>query len=155
MASKNITVIVPIGTTYYPDPSQVCLPPTVADIIAFFAANYVAYAATVRSNPSEDPPKRFICGFFCLFFPAFGLSIAMQMVVSCAACAGWFGDEKQESLIRKATLAGALVMVVRNTDKGKGEWQPKHGDEIHYALLHSPMGPKPSALRTCLAGFRY
>lgn len=124
LASKNITITVPNGTTYHQDPDELCLPASWTDIATFFGANYLAHVATVRSRSTESTLEAFLRAAFCLFFPAFGLSAALAMIVSCAAFAPCY--------IQKATRAGALFMVVRNK-----EWQPL--DEIvHNSILGRP-----------------
>jgi hypothetical protein len=135
MASKNITITVPNGTTYYQDPSQLCLPPSWTTIVTFFVANYVAHAATVRSTPAEGQLASFEKVFFCLFFPAFGLTVAMSMIMSCATFAAPICKKPTpESRLAKATRAGALIMVARDWD-----WEPQNGDRISYSILCIPV----------------
>jgi hypothetical protein len=128
MASKNITITTPDGAIYYQHPSELCFPASWTDFVTFFGANYFAHAATVRSTPAEKTRMVFFTSVFCLFFPAFGLSIAMSMVVSCATFA--------PSDIEKAARAGALVMVVRSREPGN-QWEPKGICSIPYAVLSS------------------
>ena len=135
MPSQNITITVPNGTTYYQNPSQLCLPSSAADIIVFFFGNYLAHVATVRSRPQDTFVENLVKTTFCLFFPAYGLSIAVPKIISCATL--------EETYLKKATRAGSLVMVVRNEN-----WKPKKGDEISYAILHCPRQSKKSKTGT-------
>jgi hypothetical protein len=132
MASKNVTITVPNGTTYYQDPGQLCLPPWTT--VLTLVANYVAHAASVRSTPADSQPTSLIKGFFCLFFPAYGWTLAMPMIMSCATFAASICKKSTpRSRLAKATRAGALIMVARDYD-----WKPEHGDHISHALLCTP-----------------
>jgi hypothetical protein len=126
MSSQNITITVTGGTMYYQNPNQLCLPSSATDIIVFFFANYLAHVATVRSRPHHTWVDKLVARTFCLFLPAFGLSIAVPMIVSCAYFA--------KTPLQMATRAGALVMVVRN-DK----WKPDSTTECSCAILN----PRP------------
>jgi hypothetical protein len=145
----NITITVPNGTVYYQEPNQLCLPAMWSDIIIFFSANYLAHAATVRSKPSESFLASFARSIIGLFFPAYGLVKATWMIVSCATFVGLFSSEvPPKNLLRGATIAGALITVVRSHSE-EDTWKPNPENKLPDALLRAPKNYKPPAPGMC------
>ena len=94
---NNVTV--PTGTVYKPAYNLLCLAAKPSDVFIFFAANYLAHAATVKSFPGESTAENIASLLFALLYPASG--IVRHAVFT-----------KHE--LQRAAQAGALCMVVRS-----------------------------------------
>jgi len=133
-ASRNITIAVPNGTSYYQNTNELCFPTSWTDIITFFGANYFAHAATIRRPPGNSTWIGLFYTVLCLLFPICGLFFALDPLLSFATFA--------PTNLQMATRAGALVMVGRTAD-----WKPADGDSIEYSVIISPRkqtAPQPA-----------
>jgi hypothetical protein len=105
----NITISVPNGTLTHDNGHILCVYGnswrTTLYIATFFAANYAAHAATIKSAPG-DKTSVTVCNIaLALLFPVSGLMRAVNAIVR-------FGRLGRSDL-EKACRAGALCMVVR------------------------------------------
>ncbi|KAF4626091.1 hypothetical protein G7Y89_g12070 [Cudoniella acicularis] len=120
---QNITIQLPEGSSNHDTPGLVCVPTHWTDIAVFFAANYVAHAATTHSLPGERPHKVALVVLAALFFPASGAFRGVLAIMSSA--------KRAESELGTAARAQALCMVVR----GPG-WKPRIEDNYPNAILY-------------------
>ncbi|KAI9650954.1 hypothetical protein NHQ30_000989 [Ciborinia camelliae] len=124
----NITIQVPNSTTQHGNEHILCLPitknywPSVAAIIIFFATNYLAHAATVKSSPGDDSLLQACNAILALFFPMSGLLRALNAIVRLPILA--------RNELEKACRAGALCMVVRAP-----HWRPKLGQKLSVGVV--------------------
>ncbi|THV49274.1 hypothetical protein BGAL_0203g00080 [Botrytis galanthina] len=124
----NITIKVPSSTTQHGNDHILCLPitrdywPSVAAVIIFFATNYLAHAATVKSSPGDDTLLQGCNALLALFFPMSGLLRALNAIVRLPILA--------RNELEKACRAGALCMVVRAP-----HWRPKPGQKISVGVV--------------------
>ncbi|TGO20014.1 hypothetical protein BTUL_0001g00210 [Botrytis tulipae] len=124
----NITIKVPNSTTQHGNDHILCLPitrdywPSVAAVIIFFATNYLAHAATVKSSPGDDTLLQGCNALLALFFPMSGLLRALNAIVRLPILA--------RNELEKACRAGALCMVVRAP-----HWRPKPGQTFHVGVV--------------------
>ena len=81
----------------------------------FVLANFVAHAATVKSQPGEPAISVFIALVLTLCFPGFGTSRGLDAIFGHAITGS--------SALQKAKKAGALCQVARTPD-----WKPQSGD---------------------------
>lgn len=117
MKYENSTISVPRGTSYQRSTDTYCVPSRWYDIAAFFLANYVTHAATVKSLPGEPTVSAIMMTFFALLFPASG---AMRALSSIRWRAEFYSDP-----LTAAARAGALCTVVR-TEK----WKLRDGETV-------------------------
>jgi hypothetical protein len=119
---RNITIAVPDQTIYSTNLDVLCLPAAWSDILAFFSANYLAHAATVRDGPGTPSLRSVMTAIICLFFPAWGLSRAIIHTLTFSILAG--------DNLTTAARAGALCMVVRLQ-----EWRPAAEESLENAIF--------------------
>lgn len=112
--SQNSTIPVPEGTTNHGDPNLLCTRSTWSSVATFFAANYIAHAATVKIDPGQPVLLGFSSMLLALILPNFGAYKGIDAIRRCAI----FGS----SPLQKAKKAGALCEVVRTW-----EWKPQPG----------------------------
>jgi len=101
-----LNVTVPTGTVYKPAYNLLCLAAKPSDVFIFFAANYLAHAATVKSFPGESTAESIVSLLFALLFPASGIVRGLDAIFRHAVFT------KHE--LQRAAQAGALCMVVRS-----------------------------------------
>ncbi|KAF4637681.1 hypothetical protein G7Y89_g408 [Cudoniella acicularis] len=124
----NTIYNVPNSTTQHGNEHILCLPitkdswPSVAAIIIFFATNYLAHAATVKSSPGDDSLVQACNAIMALFFPMSGLLRALNAIIRFPMSA--------RNEVDKACRAGALCMVVRAP-----HWRPKPGQEFDVGVV--------------------
>ncbi|CCD47342.1 hypothetical protein BofuT4_P005010.1 [Botrytis cinerea T4] len=124
----NVTIKVPNSTTQHGNEHILCLPitkdywPSVAAVIIFFATNYLAHAATVKSSPGDDTLLQGCNALLALFFPMSGLLRALNAIVRLPIFA--------RNELEKACRAGALCMVVRAP-----HWRPKTGQKFSVGVV--------------------
>jgi hypothetical protein len=122
----NLTIQVPPGATQHNNPHTLCIrgPPwkDVLSVITFFATNYIAHAATVKSTPGEGAVVTVCNIFLALCFPMFGLLRALNAIARGARFGG--------SELKNACRAGALCMVVRSPD-----WRPDPGQQLEATII--------------------
>jgi hypothetical protein len=125
---KNITILVPNGTTQHGNERIVCLPitshywPSISAVIIFFAANFLAHAATVKSSPGDSTHVQACNAFLALLFPMSGLLRALNAILR------YSRDAKTE--LDKACNAGALCMVVRGR-----HWRPEDSSDLRIGVV--------------------
>jgi hypothetical protein len=122
------TMSTPLNSTTLPptvsnhgDPHLLCLPAKWTDIIVFYLGNYVAHAATTKTEPGQN---RYIIIFVvvgALLFPVSGLYRGLYAIFSFAI----FGKTD----LQIATRAGALVMIVAEQQEPSDEG--KHPTNTH------------------------
>ena len=101
-----LNVTVPTGTVYKPAYNLLCLAAKPSDVFIFFAANYLAHAATVKSFPGESTAENIASLLFALLYPASGIVRGLDAIFRHAVLT------KHE--LQRAAHAGALCMVVRS-----------------------------------------
>ncbi|KAF4806627.1 hypothetical protein CGCSCA5_v014226 [Colletotrichum siamense] len=111
----NITITVPAGTVNHGDPRLLCTPPIWSDFIIFYATNYFVHALTLPSRPGESVLETCFTVITALFLPSTGSLRAARWLLSHA------GTVRRDELSR-ATRAGALCMVVDETERSKVSW---------------------------------
>ncbi|TIA80710.1 hypothetical protein D6C76_03061 [Aureobasidium pullulans] len=125
----NITILVPNGTTQHGNERLLCLPitsgywPSISSVIIFFAANYLAHAATVKSSPGDATLVQACNAFLALMFPMSGLLRALNAMFRYSRSA--------KTALEKACNAGALCMVVRDR-----HWQPERPSDVRVRVVH-------------------
>jgi hypothetical protein len=119
----NSTVVVPLSSTCPATSSH----KTIIYIITFFATNYLAHAATVKSTPGDSSLVKAFNILLALLFPASGLVRGLNAIAR-RAYAG-------ASELDKACKAGALIMVTR--DHG---WKPLEGQELDVVVVETTTG---------------
>jgi hypothetical protein len=122
----NITISVPNGIVTHDDGHILCVYGSSwrasLYIATFFAANYAAHAATIKSNPG-DKTSVTVCNItLALLFPVSGLMRAVNAIVR-------FG-RRGSSDVEKACRTGALCMVVRIPG-----WIPAVGQTLDATLV--------------------
>ena len=125
----NITILVPNGTTQHGNERLLCLPvtsnywPSISAVIVFFAANYLAHAATVKSSPGDGILVQACNAFLALMFPMSGLLRALNAISRYSKSA--------QTELEKACNAGALCMVVRDR-----HWRPSASSSLRIGVKH-------------------
>jgi hypothetical protein len=99
-------VKVPTGTVYKPAYNLLCLAAKPSDVFIFFAANYLAHAATVKSFPGESTAENIASLLFALLYPSSGIVRGLDAIFRHAVFT--------EHELQRAAQAGALCMVVRS-----------------------------------------
>lgn len=105
---RNVTVTVPDGFSNHSKDDLFCLPNTWSQILIFYAVNYGAYAATIRSRPGQIYYYTARDIIFALLLPFSGVMRAIESFARCS----W----PIENDFVKAACAGALCVVVRNLE---------------------------------------
>jgi hypothetical protein len=124
----NMTIQVPNSTTQHGNAHILCFPitkdywPSVAAITLFFATNYLAHAATVKSSPGDNSLVQACNAILALFFPMSGLLRALNAIIR--------SPKSARNEVDKACRAGALCMVVRAP-----HWRPKPGQELDVSVV--------------------
>lgn len=123
------------------DPNLDCSPATPWSLFIFFASNYFAHCATVKMYPGSSALGTIVATALALFFPTSGITRAVHSI----SRNSWF---REKNPLEKAAMAGALLMVVRNSS-----WKPEEGDCIRSVDLGSgesglfpPQGMVPTHL---------
>ncbi|TQN74048.1 hypothetical protein CSHISOI_01376 [Colletotrichum shisoi] len=111
----NITISVPSGTVNHGDPRLICTPPIWTDFVIFYATNYFVHALTLPSRPGESVLETCFTVITALFLPSTGSLRAARWLLSHA------GTVRRDELSR-ATRAGALCMIVDETERSKVSW---------------------------------
>jgi hypothetical protein len=123
-ALQNITFTVPEGTTNHGDDHLLCTPTVWTDVVVFFLGNYLAHAATIKTNPGESPQSVTTAIIAALLFPTAGIARGLRAIYSLAK----YGKTD----LHVAARARALCMLTR-----AGDWEPRHGEEISNVVLSS------------------
>lgn len=125
---QNITISAPVGTTQHGDDHLLCVPAQAWDILSFFAANYLAHAATVRLYPGESSLEIAWALVAAILFPTSGMIRGLGTAIRGGFLAGgedirqrYFGGTPLDIAAR----SGALCMVVRTKD-----WEPVPGTRL-------------------------
>jgi hypothetical protein len=122
----NITISVPNGTVTHDDGHVLCVYGSSwrasLYIAAFFATNYAAHAATIKSNPGDKVPVTVCNIILALLFPVSGLMRAVNAIVRFGR---WGGSD-----LEKACRSGALCMVVRTSG-----WSPAVGQTLDASFV--------------------
>jgi hypothetical protein len=108
MSLVNITVPVPDGTTDHGDVGLLCIPPNFRDFIWFYFGNYFSHAATIMSLPGQNNISTFCSIIWALTTPTAGLARGLRVIFR--------GASLQRDPLKRAQRAGALLMVVRESD---------------------------------------
>jgi hypothetical protein len=116
--SMNITVTVPDGSSNHGSSNLVCTPTTWYDVIIFFAANFFAHAATIKTLPGEKGREALFTIVLALLFPFSGISRGIEAIVRHAS---WPPADN----LTVAARAGALCIAVRGP-----RWRPKPGEIV-------------------------
>jgi hypothetical protein len=120
--NMNMTVLVPEGSRNYGDPGLLCIPNTWNLITAFYFANYVAHAFTIKTLPGEKLPSKIVIFIIALFFPFFGISRGLEAALRCArrpirrlkTQLGRANDDGDNEEILMAVRSKALCYIERN-----------------------------------------
>lgn len=127
----NITILAPNGTTQHGNERILCLPigshywPSIVAIVTFFATNYLAHAATVKSSPGDKLLVQACNAFLALLFPMSGLLRALNAIFR--------HPRSADSEVYRACKAGALCMVVRDL-----HWRPHDLSSLRVCVLDDP-----------------
>ncbi len=111
-SSQNSAIPVPEGTTNHGDPHLLCTRSTWSNVATFYLANYVAHAATVKSEPGQLMLRGVLSMLLALVLPTSGVLRGLDAIRRHAIIGG--------SPLQKARKAGALCEVVRTED-----WEPQ------------------------------
>ena len=114
---RNVTITVPEGTSDHGNPRLLCTPAKWTDVATFLLANFVAHAATVRTQPGEPVVSVISVVISALCFPSSGTGRGLEAILRHAVT----GD----SPLQMAKKAGALCQVVRTSD-----WKPRSEDVV-------------------------
>jgi hypothetical protein len=129
----DFTVEAANGTSQHEAARILCYPLTWPSLATFLLGNFAAHIATVQSTPGEKWQLTTFNMILALFFPTSGLMRGMNALVrnfsSSSLCRNvvakilrverWL---QEETGLDKACKAGALCMVVRNSN-----WRPRPG----------------------------
>ena len=115
MLGSNITVSVPNGFSNHGNDHLFCIPNRWYNILWFYAINYAAHAATVKSNPGQTLIFSVRDFVFALLWPFSGLLRALETLRRNA----WPLRGLDE--LNRAARANALCTVARSED-----WEPLH-----------------------------
>lgn len=130
----NMTIAAPNGTFFHDGRHVLCIRTyhwqTAFYIAIFFATNYVAHAATIRSSPGDAVLATVGNIALALFLPMSGLMRAMNAIRRFA---------RRGADIEKACRAGALCMVVRISG-----WMPAAGQSVDAVLLEETWSSAPN-----------
>ncbi|KAJ7645174.1 hypothetical protein DFH06DRAFT_595433 [Mycena polygramma] len=127
IALQNITIVAPVGTTQHGDEHLLCVPAQTWDILTFFAANYLAHAATVRPYPGESQFDTIYALIAAVLFPTSGIVRGVTAIARRGFLGGddfwkgYFGG----SALEVAARSGALCMVIRTR-----QWKPVPGTQL-------------------------
>ena len=105
---QNITISVPKNFSNHGRDDLFCVPARWYQILIFFAVNYISHAATVKSRPGQMLYRAAGDFLLALAFPFSGVLRAIESFSR-------FSWPNKNDLV-KATRAGALCVVVRNSD---------------------------------------
>ncbi|KAK5110772.1 hypothetical protein LTR85_000734 [Meristemomyces frigidus] len=123
---KNLTVQMPPSATLLDNRRVLCVAGSpwkeALLVVVFFATNYFAHAATVKSTPGDTTTITVRNIVLAVVFPMSGLMRALNAIARMAR----FGASEIENACR----AGALCMVVRSSD-----WTPKEGDAVKATVV--------------------
>ncbi|KAJ6467112.1 hypothetical protein C8R47DRAFT_990609, partial [Mycena vitilis] len=126
IAWQNFTITAPIGATQHGDNHLLCVPTRARDIVFFFAANYLAHAATVRPYPGESTFDATIAMAIAVLLPTSGIVRGFTAI----GRRGFFAGKIWTAYLGGTPLdvaarSGALCMVVR----AEG-WKPALGTRL-------------------------
>ncbi|KAK6435155.1 hypothetical protein LTR95_008659 [Oleoguttula sp. CCFEE 5521] len=125
----NLTIQIPPGTTLSNDGRVLCTSGNAWKeallVFTFFATNYLAHAATIKSTPGDTTTITACNMCLAILFPMSGLMRALNAIARFAR----FG----ESEIENACRAGALCMVVRSP-----EWMPEDNETFDATVSSHP-----------------
>jgi hypothetical protein len=99
------------------DPTLQCSRATAWSMFIFFASNYLAHCATVKTYPGESLVGIAVASALALFVPSSGIIRAIDSMLRHSRFR-W-----KRNPLEQAARAGALRMVVRNSN-----WKPQEGD---------------------------
>lgn len=120
----NITVTVPDGSSNHGSSNLVCTPTTWYDVFIFFAANFFAHAATIKTLPGEKWREALFTIVLALLFPFSGMSRGIEAIVRHAS---WPPADD----LTVAARAGALCIVLRDV-----RWRPEPGEILKDFKVH-------------------
>ena len=107
------------------NPNLICLPTKWTDIVIFLLGNYIAHAATVKSNPGESTKSTVANVVGALLFPTSGVFRGVSAIASLGIFA--------KTPLQTAARAGALCMVVRTK-----KWRPLPGNTNSDVIIMHP-----------------
>ncbi|OLN98028.1 hypothetical protein CCHL11_06840 [Colletotrichum chlorophyti] len=142
----NLTITVPEGTVNHGDPRLLCVPPLWTDFVIFYATNYFVHALTLPSRPGESVLETCFTVTTALFLPSTGSLRAARWLLSHA------GTVRRDELSR-AVRAGALCMVVDETERSKVSWIEASLRRMNFQRPRSWYDTStPSWYRSCFRG---
>jgi hypothetical protein len=121
LVGLNLTV--PNGTSQHGNPRIICAPMTVLGLLPFFAGNFLAHIATVKSSPGETVAVTAFNVLLAFVFPTSGLMRGLNAIARRVL--------QGKSEIDSACRAGALCVVVRNSS-----WRPRIGQTLRVKISH-------------------
>lgn len=120
---RNMTIMVPEGTTYYRANGLLCTPFQDFEILAFYVMNYFAHAITVKRFPGEQLSSYVKAIIFASLYPYSGILRGIDGLVRRAILV-------RGGALQKAAAAGSLCIVTRSAD-----WVPKNGQILRGVTL--------------------
>ena len=134
---SNITVSVPNGFSNHGNDHLFCVPNRWYDLLGFYAINYAAHAATVKSDPGQTLISSVRDFVFALLWPFSGLLRAVETFRRNA----WPLRGLDE--LNRAARANALCTVARSED-----WEPLYPQEVNsvaasYQSASNSRAPSP------------
>ncbi|KAG8527686.1 uncharacterized protein KY384_007840 [Bacidia gigantensis] len=108
LPNRNVTIAVPEGFSNHGKEDLFCVPTHWYQILTFFAVNYVAHAATVKSRPGQHYHHTIRDFLLALAFPFSGVLRAIETLSR--------GSWPSEKNLIKAARAGAFCVVARDQD---------------------------------------
>jgi hypothetical protein len=127
LSVENKTITLPKPSRYMSGEHILCTPSTWASIIAFFLANYVSHAATVKFLPGESKPSCTIAILHALMFPTSGVTRGLNAIFQHSIFC--------RTPLETACRSGALCVVVRTED-----WKPRDGEVVKGVWLEEEYG---------------
>jgi len=117
-ASVILNVTAPDGSSNHNSTDLICTPVRWHTGLIFFAANFFAHAATVRSLPGERIEEKILTVMLALFFPFSGIGRGVEAIVRHASWPPW----GKISDLEVAARSGALCTIIRTE-----LWTPENG----------------------------
>ena len=118
---RNITFAFPVGTNNHSDKHLICTPVQKSDLAAFYLANFVAHAATIKSLPGEPLVSNLVAMVLALLFPTSAVLRAMFAI--------WPMAIFKSTPLKKASSSGALCVVVEMPPDETAQEEPNTNND--------------------------
>ncbi|RDL30652.1 uncharacterized protein BP5553_09997 [Venustampulla echinocandica] len=130
------------GFEFSGSPSKPCTASTWQTILIFYATNYLAHIATVRSVPGAKIEHTLKYTLMSLLIPYYGVGRGFEAILRHAIFKHSLISKRADSQLQMALQSGALCIVVRASD-----WKPVPENESEFVvdnvrLLQRPITPE-------------